>query len=554
MIADGTENGCHGTGGVGQRQSLAELRRTAPPRSPKRLSPARKGRTCRPPRLHLGDMQPEGQARPAPDATLDKLQAQLALLPRPAKLLKALTRLSALPPTAALLDDSRLSKALRRLRDYQQPAALAARLLDRWSPILDAPAPAEAGTASPSKSRGRKRSREARAGGNCGQLEPTAPRADTPDATEPAPQGPPRTVPPLRIKLTRLPSGARAAGTPTRCPRGHADSESQAPARLSWEECLDYQPPPRKKQRTKSAQAGQEPRTQHAQGSGGGDDDHDDHDNDDHWALESADGPPARPEDPRPSTREDPQLATALSDSLACRPDPAPAPGDAGEAPLPHWDWGSFGQPSPPRQHEPDLAPCRVNAKTRVFAGSNCSPDQLYRIETCNPGLVPHADHLWKAHCAQKFPTDTPRPGESWRDAYLRLQLAREQRLQALTLNFRSARLTKLQDARTKIVVFHGPTAKPFPLPKTPHVDPEEAIRHEAEPHSAPAPTACQPEPRTNAPTSLPPAGLPEATSANPGPAASQRTQAFAKRKPNKPMPRLMAKSIKDFRTLLSRR
>ncbi|XP_054980832.1 elongin-A-like [Sorex araneus] len=541
-------------------------------------------------------MQPEGQARPAPDATLDKLQAQLALLPRPAKLLKALTRLSALPPTAALLDDSRLSKALRRLRDYQQPAALAARLLDRWSPLLDAPAPAEAGTASPSKSRGRKRSREARAGGNCGQQEPTAPRADTPDAAEPAPQGPPRTVPPLRIKLTRLPSGARAAGTPTRCPRGHADSESQAPARLSWEECLDYQPPPRKKQRTKSAQAGQEPRTQHAQGSGGGDDDHDDHDDDDHWALESADGPPARPEDPRPSTRQDPQLATALSDSLACRPDPAPAPGDAGEAPLPHWDWGSFGQPSPPRQHEPDLAPCRVNAKTRVFAGSkraqgpavpslrqlctrllqnhldaigplppasysllqpvlrSCSPDQLYRIETCNPGLVPHADHLWKAHCAQKFPTDTPRPGESWRDAYLRLQLAREQRLQALTLNFRSARLTKLQDARTKIVVFHGPTAKPFPLPKTPHVDPEEAIRHEAEPHSAPAPTACQPEPRTNAPTSLPPAGLPEATSANPGPAASQRTQAFAKRKPNKPMPRLMAKSIKDFRTLLSRR
>uniref|UniRef100_A0A8C6R1Q6 Elongin-A n=1 Tax=Nannospalax galili TaxID=1026970 RepID=A0A8C6R1Q6_NANGA len=89
-----------------------------------------------------------------------------------------------------------------------------------------------------------------------------------------------------------------------------------------------------------------------------------------------------------------------------------------------------------------------------------CTPDQLYRIEECNHVLIEETDQLWKIHCHRDFKEERPEEYESWREMYLRLQDAREQRLRLLTNNIRSAHANKPKGRQAKMA-FVNSVAKP---------------------------------------------------------------------------------------------
>ncbi|KAL6033945.1 hypothetical protein STEG23_025282 [Scotinomys teguina] len=89
-----------------------------------------------------------------------------------------------------------------------------------------------------------------------------------------------------------------------------------------------------------------------------------------------------------------------------------------------------------------------------------CTPDQLYRIEECNHVLIEETDQLWKVHCHRDFKEERPEEYESWREMYLRLQDAREQRLRLLTNNIRSAHANKPKGRQAKMA-FVNSVAKP---------------------------------------------------------------------------------------------
>ncbi|XP_075051362.1 elongin-A [Mixophyes fleayi] len=80
-----------------------------------------------------------------------------------------------------------------------------------------------------------------------------------------------------------------------------------------------------------------------------------------------------------------------------------------------------------------------------------CTPEQLYRIEECNHVLVEDTDQLWKNHCLRDFKKQNPGEYESWRELYLRLHEAREQRLLMLTENIRSAHANKPKVRQAKM-------------------------------------------------------------------------------------------------------
>uniref|UniRef100_A0A8C3WS87 Elongin-A n=1 Tax=Catagonus wagneri TaxID=51154 RepID=A0A8C3WS87_9CETA len=89
-----------------------------------------------------------------------------------------------------------------------------------------------------------------------------------------------------------------------------------------------------------------------------------------------------------------------------------------------------------------------------------CTPDQLYRIEEYNHVLIEETDQLWKVHCHRDFKDERPEEYESWREMYLRLQDAREQRLRVLTKNIRSAHANKPKGRQAKMA-FVNSVAKP---------------------------------------------------------------------------------------------
>ncbi|MBV95655.1 Transcription elongation factor B polypeptide 3, partial [Eschrichtius robustus] len=89
-----------------------------------------------------------------------------------------------------------------------------------------------------------------------------------------------------------------------------------------------------------------------------------------------------------------------------------------------------------------------------------CTPDQLYRIEEYNHVLIEDTDQLWKVHCHRDFKDERPEEYESWREMYLRLQDAREQRLRVLTKNIRSAHANKPKGRQAKMA-FVNSVAKP---------------------------------------------------------------------------------------------
>ncbi|NXA73011.1 ELOA1 protein, partial [Thryothorus ludovicianus] len=89
-----------------------------------------------------------------------------------------------------------------------------------------------------------------------------------------------------------------------------------------------------------------------------------------------------------------------------------------------------------------------------------CTPEQLYRIEECNHVLVEDTDQLWHNHCLRDFKNEKPEEFESWREMYLRLHDAREQRLLMLARNIGSAHANKPK-GRVAKMAFVNSAAKP---------------------------------------------------------------------------------------------
>ncbi|KFW11752.1 Transcription elongation factor B polypeptide 3, partial [Eurypyga helias] len=89
-----------------------------------------------------------------------------------------------------------------------------------------------------------------------------------------------------------------------------------------------------------------------------------------------------------------------------------------------------------------------------------CTAEQLYRIEECNHVLIEDTDQLWHNHCLRDFKNEKPEEFESWREMYLRLHDAREQRLLMLARNIGSAHANKPK-GRVAKMAFVNSAAKP---------------------------------------------------------------------------------------------
>ncbi|XP_006024531.1 elongin-A-like [Alligator sinensis] len=89
-----------------------------------------------------------------------------------------------------------------------------------------------------------------------------------------------------------------------------------------------------------------------------------------------------------------------------------------------------------------------------------CTPEQLFRIEECNPTFTEESDHLWKRHCQKDFKNDQLLEYESWREMYLRLFNQREEKLKTLTKNILSAQSEKPKGRQVKMAYVNS-VAKP---------------------------------------------------------------------------------------------
>ncbi|KFZ49929.1 Transcription elongation factor B polypeptide 3, partial [Podiceps cristatus] len=82
---------------------------------------------------------------------------------------------------------------------------------------------------------------------------------------------------------------------------------------------------------------------------------------------------------------------------------------------------------------------------------TRCTPEQLFRIEECNPTFTEESDHLWKKHCQRDFKNESLLEYESWREMYLRLFNQREEKLKVLTKNILSAQSEKPKGRQVKM-------------------------------------------------------------------------------------------------------
>ncbi|NXA24541.1 ELOA1 protein, partial [Ibidorhyncha struthersii] len=89
-----------------------------------------------------------------------------------------------------------------------------------------------------------------------------------------------------------------------------------------------------------------------------------------------------------------------------------------------------------------------------------CTPEQLCCIEECSHVLIEDTDQLWHNHCLRDFKNEKPEEFESWREMYLRLHDAREQRLLMLARNIGSAHANKPK-GRVAKMAFVNSAAKP---------------------------------------------------------------------------------------------
>ncbi|XP_007933905.1 elongin-A [Orycteropus afer afer] len=210
----------------------------------------------------------------------------------------------------------------------------------------------------------------------------------------------------------------------------------------------------------------------------------------------------------QPSGADSAKLKKVPTDAVPVLPDlPLPMI-QANYRPLPSLEFMSTLQPkrkalsSPQEEEEAGFTGRRMNSKMQVYSGSKCAylpkmmtlhqqcirvlknnidsifevggvpysvlepvlerctPEQLYRIEEYNHVLIEETDQLWKIHCHRDFKEERPEEYESWREMYLRLQDAREQRLRLLTKNIRSAHANKPKGRQAKMA-FVNSVAKP---------------------------------------------------------------------------------------------
>ncbi|NWX42182.1 ELOA1 protein, partial [Steatornis caripensis] len=92
---------------------------------------------------------------------------------------------------------------------------------------------------------------------------------------------------------------------------------------------------------------------------------------------------------------------------------------------------------------------------------TRCTPEQLLRIEECNPTFIEESDHLWKKHCQRDFKNESLLEYKSWRDMYLRLFNQREEKLKRLTKNIISAQSEKPKGRQVKMAYVTS-AAKPL--------------------------------------------------------------------------------------------
>uniref|UniRef100_A0A3P8VR94 Elongin A, like n=1 Tax=Cynoglossus semilaevis TaxID=244447 RepID=A0A3P8VR94_CYNSE len=89
-----------------------------------------------------------------------------------------------------------------------------------------------------------------------------------------------------------------------------------------------------------------------------------------------------------------------------------------------------------------------------------CTPEQLQRIEECNPIYVGVTDHMWGKHCQRDFRNSELLEYESWKEMYIRLSEERERKLQRLTKTIVSAHSRKPKGRQVKMAFIHT-VAKP---------------------------------------------------------------------------------------------
>uniref|UniRef100_A0A8C2YP92 Elongin-A n=2 Tax=Chinchilla lanigera TaxID=34839 RepID=A0A8C2YP92_CHILA len=189
-----------------------------------------------------------------------------------------------------------------------------------------------------------------------------------------------------------------------------------------------------------------------------------------------------------------------------------------------------------------------------------CTPEQLYRIEEYNHVLIEETDQLWKVHCHRDFKEERPEEYESWREMYLRLQDAREQRLRVLTKNIRSAHANKPKGRQAKMA-FVNSVAKP---PRDVRRRQEKfgtggvAVHEKVKIKPAPYTTGSSHVPASsnsfNSSLEEPAYDGPSTSSAHLAPVVSS-TVCYDPRKPAvKKIAPMMAKTIKAFKNRFSRR
>ncbi|XP_034974027.2 elongin-A [Zootoca vivipara] len=184
-----------------------------------------------------------------------------------------------------------------------------------------------------------------------------------------------------------------------------------------------------------------------------------------------------------------------------------------------------------------------------------CTPEQLYRIEDCNHVLIEDTDQLWHNHCIRDFKKEKPEEFESWREMYLRLHDAREQRLLMLTKNIQSAHANKPK-GRVAKMAFVNSVAKP----------PRDVLRRQAKFGTG---GAAVPEKIKIKPVYFTPVKSstvhteeeqsydgPSTSSGHSGPSLGSASSAgYDSRKPPvKKIAPMMAKTIKEFKNRFSRR
>ncbi|XP_009286830.1 PREDICTED: transcription elongation factor B polypeptide 3-like [Aptenodytes forsteri] len=177
---------------------------------------------------------------------------------------------------------------------------------------------------------------------------------------------------------------------------------------------------------------------------------------------------------------------------------------------------------------------------------TRCTPEQLFRIEECNPMFTEESDHLWKKHCQRDFKNESLLEYESWREMYLRLFNQREEKLKMLTKNILSAQSEKPKGRQVKMAYVTS-AAKP---PRN--------IRRQQEIHGTAGPVA-QLHPVEKCKTRIPESRDRNNTSSNPiptgnGGSSSSSVMTQDGKKPIKKIAPIMRKTLKALKNRAGRR